>query len=629
MKLAASIKQSFYPLNQNFALMRKHIFATLLVNLLFASMFAQPNNIQVKEYYTSGTFGHQSLDNNIALFDGTGSTLASGYSSYQIKVYSDAAGTMQVGTTYSVPNSNPGIPWHNISALRFNTQYYIRITAIDANSTAWPSSVIRPYMFQPNVQFRGYYCSGSQWVSLLDPVKFYKGQGSVPASIYDAYYFKVTGYNGNLSTTKYLPLSTNPAAPVGYNSSLPSNAYWKDISELNFGEQYTFKAFIKHQGQWYESTKACTPLFQHRVQVQGYFCHGNQKMNLHNDIALKEGTGTNNADDSFYYNPPKYKGYKLEIKQGGSLITSLIPYNTSTPGVEWASIPELKYNECYEMNVYIVQNNSDVAPGNSCNTICFDNCPPGTLTITESVTDDLCGNTNGTINLNVSGGNTPYTYSWSNGQTGASINNLSSGSYTVTVKDNRGCFEEKTITVNASGTPPTLTALITLTANSTTGNATYSWSNEDNYSLVLYTTSSISVPMNGKRWHCVVSDDCGQTILCYITPNHNGICMSAKTNSTTSTEKATKTEKEQLRSYDFNLYPNPNDGTFTLSINGNSTPLKLLIFNLSGKQVGQYSIPSGTEKYQWQNEKISDGIYFYQVISREKILHTDKFMVNK
>jgi len=49
------------------------------------------------------------------------------------------------------------------------------------------------------------------------------------------------------------------------------------------------------------------------------------------------------------------------------------------------------------------------------------------------------GGNNGAIDVNVSGGTTPYTYTWSNGATTQDANGLSYGSYTLTVTDAIGC----------------------------------------------------------------------------------------------------------------------------------------------------------------------------------------------
>jgi hypothetical protein len=55
------------------------------------------------------------------------------------------------------------------------------------------------------------------------------------------------------------------------------------------------------------------------------------------------------------------------------------------------------------------------------------------------------GNADGTATASASGGTSPYSYSWSNGQTGAQISGLESGEYMVTVTDANGC--ESTIAV--------------------------------------------------------------------------------------------------------------------------------------------------------------------------------------
>ena len=54
------------------------------------------------------------------------------------------------------------------------------------------------------------------------------------------------------------------------------------------------------------------------------------------------------------------------------------------------------------------------------------------------------GNADGAIDLSINGGQTPFTYSWSNGTTTQDLSNVASGSYTVTVTDGRDCSQELT-----------------------------------------------------------------------------------------------------------------------------------------------------------------------------------------
>lgn len=51
----------------------------------------------------------------------------------------------------------------------------------------------------------------------------------------------------------------------------------------------------------------------------------------------------------------------------------------------------------------------------------------------QSTAPSCAGGTNGSVTAIATGGTTPYTYLWNNGQTTSSINNLSAGTYTVTV----------------------------------------------------------------------------------------------------------------------------------------------------------------------------------------------------
>src|SRR5207249_4115906 len=50
-----------------------------------------------------------------------------------------------------------------------------------------------------------------------------------------------------------------------------------------------------------------------------------------------------------------------------------------------------------------------------------------------------CVGNDGSIDLTVSGGATPYTYSWNNGATSEDLTNLSAGKYIVTITDVNGC----------------------------------------------------------------------------------------------------------------------------------------------------------------------------------------------
>ena len=64
---------------------------------------------------------------------------------------------------------------------------------------------------------------------------------------------------------------------------------------------------------------------------------------------------------------------------------------------------------------------------------------PSSVDINVNVTNATCGQRNGEIISTVSGGTGIYTYLWSNGESTASINNVSSGTYSLTVTDAHSC----------------------------------------------------------------------------------------------------------------------------------------------------------------------------------------------
>lgn len=77
---------------------------------------------------------------------------------------------------------------------------------------------------------------------------------------------------------------------------------------------------------------------------------------------------------------------------------------------------------------------------------------PGALTASISGTTPVScfGGSNGTATATITGGNSPYSYSWNNGITGAKDSMLSAGNYTVSVTDANNC----TVTAVATITQP-------------------------------------------------------------------------------------------------------------------------------------------------------------------------------
>lgn len=80
---------------------------------------------------------------------------------------------------------------------------------------------------------------------------------------------------------------------------------------------------------------------------------------------------------------------------------------------------------------------------------------PSALSASASGSDALCNGGNGSVSLSVSGGTTPYSYSWSNGSTAATLSSVSAGTYSVTVTDANGCTASASASI---GEPSALSA---------------------------------------------------------------------------------------------------------------------------------------------------------------------------
>lgn len=79
--------------------------------------------------------------------------------------------------------------------------------------------------------------------------------------------------------------------------------------------------------------------------------------------------------------------------------------------------------------------------------------PVSALSAQLNTINTSCGLINGSVTPTVIGGTAPYTYVWSNAATSATLSNVVSGTYTVTVTDAKGCINTKSTSVAPSSAP--------------------------------------------------------------------------------------------------------------------------------------------------------------------------------
>ena len=75
---------------------------------------------------------------------------------------------------------------------------------------------------------------------------------------------------------------------------------------------------------------------------------------------------------------------------------------------------------------------------------------PDTLLVQYQVYNATCTAANGSIQVQVTGGTTPYEYNWSDGSTELNLNNALEGDYTFDVVDAQGCTNNFTATITAT-----------------------------------------------------------------------------------------------------------------------------------------------------------------------------------
>jgi gliding motility-associated-like protein len=146
----------------------------------------------------------------------------------------------------------------------------------------------------------------------------------------------------------------------------------------------------------------------------------------------------------------------------------------------------------------------------------------------------------GIVTATLSGGIPNFVYQWNNGQTTATANNLSVGTYTVTVNDANGCTASNNIAINEpTALTNTLTAasnscdgLLDITATTTggTGNYSYQWNTNGTTNVILdVSTGTYSVTVSDAN-NCQIVDtiDIGEPeILAVNLGNDTTLCINA------------------------------------------------------------------------------------------------------
>jgi|GEM_PF-5491514 hypothetical protein len=195
---------------------------------------------------------------------------------------------------------------------------------------------------------------------------------------------------------------------------------------------------------------------------------------------------------------------------------------------------------------------------------------PAALSISPVTTNASCATANGSASVTVSGGVTPYSYSWNGGaaSTTSSMNNISAGYYNVVVTDNNGCKDSVAAIVNSTNGPvPYVTATtpfncvlgtmgsVTMSDSNGTGPYLFSWSNGS--------TGQTLTGVTGGTYYVTI-DNGGCIGVAAVTvpqalPAGVSVCMVTVDTIQKTTVMWNKTTESHIMSY--NLYRKPSSGT--------------------------------------------------------------------
>jgi hypothetical protein len=246
-----------------------------------------------------------------------------------------------------------------------------------------------------------------------------------------------------------------------------------------------------------------------------------------------------------------------------------------------------------------------------------------TMVAADKVNIDCRGNVDGSATVGVKYGTAPYTYAWSDGQTTSNATGLSAGTYSVTVSDAHGCSgTTATVTITAPaatlvttfGTVTCTSNLVKCTIMATGGTApyTYAWSPgggtkatmsglaQGTYTVTVTDAHGCSVPL-------------AKSLVCTGIIRKDGLDDGSAPSCCGGLDNIT-------------VYPNPNNGQFTIESSVVSDQLSVEIYNMLGQKVYSQSTilqPQFTINISDQ----PNGIYLIRMLDKDGNLVSQKKLV--
>jgi hypothetical protein len=123
-------------------------------------------------------------------------------------------------------------------------------------------------------------------------------------------------------------------------------------------------------------------------------------------------------------------------------------------------------------------------------------------------------------------------------------------------------------------------------------------------------------------------DTCWQTIASPVVPTTYTLTKITPCDTTTESIfiDVTVGEFEYYNSFSYQVYPNPNAGTFTLVHPVFDVPVRLEVYDLSGRRIYLQYLSQGTTS-SFTDISMENGIYFYRIVKAEEIITSGKLEI--
>ena len=243
------------------------------------------------------------------------------------------------------------------------------------------------------------------------------------------------------------------------------------------------------------------------------------------------------------------------------------------------------------------------------------------VTVTTSKNNSSNCISDGTIQVNATGGIAPYTYSINGGsfQSSNTFSLLGAGSYTVTVKDTKGCTGTATVTISTN--PIVVTSNVVNASNCTASNGSIQLFRTGGFAPFLY-----SIDGNTYQASPVFSNLSHNTYTGYVKDSRGCVgmltdimvgpagCPPSFAATTKSNGSASGKALQISHTLKIQAYPNPSVNDFTVALEGfdSKEPIAIIVTDVLGRIVYKTAgVPK--QRYEFGNNFIA-GIYNVQVV---------------